>query len=199
MTKQCKRCGRKFELTEEQIHYYEKNGITIPDCCYTCRRIKRMERNSAVIPRGKIRRKKMKESIRSVPTTVFVILVILTFFYLGYVRGDGTKENYISHTGAVTTETPDNVQSAVMFRSEKLLQEHYKKHGISMGYESAEQYLAGANAVLNNSDAIHKTEKEDGDDVYYVEDTNDFVVVSVDGYIRTYFRPDEGREYFEKQ
>lgn len=196
MTKQCVRCGKKFELTEEQICYYEKNGITIPDCCYTCRRKERMEQNSSVIPKGKEKRKRMKESIRAVPTTAFVMLVILTFFYLGFARGEGEKKQY---SESVVTETPVNVQSAVMFRNDELLQEHYKKHGISMGYESAEQYLAGANAVLNNSDVIHKTEKEDGDDVYYVEDTNDFVVVSVDGYIRTYFRPDEGREYFEKQ
>ena len=38
-----------------------------------------------------------------------------------------------------------------------------------------------------------------GDDVYYVEDTNEFVVLSRDGYIRTYFNPDRGKAYFDKQ
>lgn len=46
---------------------------------------------------------------------------------------------------------------------------------------------------------LYKTEKEDGDDVYYKEDTNEFVVVSTDGYIRTYFNPDSGKKYFDRQ
>ena len=29
--------------------------------------------------------------------------------------------------------------------------------------------------------------------------TNDFVVVSTDGFIRTYFRPDSGKSYFDRQ
>ena len=36
-------------------------------------------------------------------------------------------------------------------------------------------------------------------DVYYKEDTNEFVVVSTDGYIRTYFNPDSGKKYFDRQ
>ena len=44
-----------------------------------------------------------------------------------------------------------------------------------------------------------KTEKEDGDFVYYLEDTNEFVVLSKDGYIRTYFRPSGGKKYFDKR
>ena len=42
-------------------------------------------------------------------------------------------------------------------------------------------------------------EKEDGDDVYYIQDTNEFVVVSTDGYIRTYFNPDDGIDYYNRQ
>ena len=53
--------------------------------------------------------------------------------------------------------------------------------------------------VVNNPKSLHKTEKEDGDDVYYKEDTNEFVVVSTDGYIRTYFNPDSGKKYFDRQ
>ena len=46
---------------------------------------------------------------------------------------------------------------------------------------------------------IHKKEKEDGDDVYYLENTNEFVIVSTDGYIRTYFEPEDGIRYYERQ
>ena len=52
---------------------------------------------------------------------------------------------------------------------------------------------------MNNPNALHKNEKEDNDDVYYLEETNEFVIVSTDGYIRTYFYPDSGIDYYNKQ
>ena len=74
-----------------------------------------------------------------------------------------------------------------------------EKHGIEMGFESAKAYEAAAAAVVANPNALHKTEKEDGDDVYYLEETNEFVIVSKDGYLRTYFLPSGGKKYYDKQ
>lgn len=85
------------------------------------------------------------------------------------------------------------------FRNAKMLDEHFQKHGIEMGFSSAEDYQAAAAAVVNNPDSLHKLEAEDGDDVYYLESTNEFVIVSTDGYIRTYFMPDAGIEYYDRQ
>ncbi len=90
-------------------------------------------------------------------------------------------------------------QSDLHFRSKKLLDQHYEKHGIEMGFASAKEYEAAAAAVVSNPNALHKTEKEDGDDVYYVEASNEFVIVSQDGYIRTYFLPNAGLAYYERQ
>lgn len=84
-------------------------------------------------------------------------------------------------------------------RSKSLLEQHYQKHGIEMGFASAEEYEKAAAAVPANPAALHKTEKEDGDDVYYIEATNEFVVVSTDGYLRTYFLPSAGKSYFDRQ
>lgn len=85
------------------------------------------------------------------------------------------------------------------FRSDKLLKQHYEKHGIDMGFDSAKEYEQAASDVINNEDALTKTEKEDGDFVFYIEDTNEFVILSTDGYIRTYFLPDAGKAYYDKQ
>ena len=85
------------------------------------------------------------------------------------------------------------------FRNEKLLNDHYEKHGKEMGFDSAKSYEAAANEVINHPDTLHRIEEEDGDDVYYLEEKNGFVIVSVDGYIRTFFYPDDGLDYFNRQ
>ena len=85
------------------------------------------------------------------------------------------------------------------FKNEELFENHYKKHGIEMGFDSAEEYLVGANRVIASPDVLHKKEAEDGDDVYYLEATNEFVVVSKAGYIRTYFNPSDGIDYYNRQ
>lgn len=85
------------------------------------------------------------------------------------------------------------------FCNESLLESHYEKHGKEMGFSSSEEYESAASDVVNDPKSLHKTEKEDGDDIYYKEDTNEFVVVSTDGYVRTYFNPDAGKRYFDRQ
>ena len=48
---------------------------------------------------------------------------------------------------------------------------------------------------VKNSAALHKTEAEDGDGVYYLESTNELVIVSTDGYIK----PNDGIAYYNRQ
>lgn len=87
------------------------------------------------------------------------------------------------------------------FASQELLDSHFDKHAHEFNgqYATAEEYEAGANRVINSSDALYKTEKEDGDHIYYIEETNEFVVVSKSGSIRTYFKPTDGIDYFNRQ
>ena len=110
------------------------------------------------------------------------------------------SETQVQETAVeVIDDQNDSSQTEYRFRSSKLLNNHYEKHGKEMGFNSPEEYEQAAAAVVNNPNALHKTEKEDGDDVYYVEKTNEFVVVSTDGYIRTYFNPSDGINYYKRQ
>lgn len=111
------------------------------------------------------------------------------------------QEEPAADPGVQQTEEPEADQETVdyYFRNAKLLGQHYEKHGIEMGFASEEEYEAAASAVINNPKALHKVEKEDGDDIFYVEETNDFVVLSKDGYIRTYFWPSAGIKYYNRQ
>ena len=85
------------------------------------------------------------------------------------------------------------------FRNNARLEEHYQKHGVDMGFYTPQDYEDAAEKVIKDKKSLHKTEAEDGDDVYYKESTNEFVIVSPDGYIRTYFEPSDGKAYYDRQ
>ena len=84
------------------------------------------------------------------------------------------------------------------FRNDNLWEEHFLKHG-EFGYTTKEDYLEGANEVVTSASSKHKQEAEDGDDIYYDAENNEIVFVSKDGYIRTYFKPSDGIEYYNRQ
>lgn len=98
-----------------------------------------------------------------------------------------------------SSDQQDEVEILYEFRRVSYLEQHFEKHGNEFEYATKEEYLAGANRVIQSPDALHKIEAEDGDDIYYLEETNEFVVVSTDGYIRTYFRPSAGIAYYNRQ
>lgn len=85
------------------------------------------------------------------------------------------------------------------FRTKSLRDSHFEKHGIEMGFETPEDYILAANKVISNPNALHKLEAEDNDHIYFLEETNEFVVLSQDGYIRTYYIANGGIDYFNRQ
>ena len=151
--------------------------------------------------------KKMKKS------WLYYVLAILFVIFggTGVVGTVTDTETTAPQQAAVVVETQIQTENQVAqeeqyvqeityyFRNEKLLNEHYEKHGKEMGFDSPKSYEAAANDVIHNPNSLHRIEEEDGDDVYYHEETNSFVIVSVDGYIRTFFYPDDGLDYFNRQ
>lgn len=104
----------------------------------------------------------------------------------------------LTSSPAASQASSPSAEIKYTFRSNRLLKEHYQKHGKEMGFPDAQSYVAGANAVIANSQSLHKTQKEDGDDVFYLQETDEIVIVSQDGYIRTYFNPG-GIGYYNRQ
>lgn len=118
---------------------------------------------------------------------VVLAVIILVSLYNLYSGGDDTKP-----------ETTKAVESQdLSFRNQSLLESHYEKHGMEMGFSSAVEYEEAASAVALNPKSLHRYEQEDGDSVYFLESTGEFVIVSRDGYIRTYYYADKA--YFERQ
>ena len=132
---------------------------------------------------------------------IWFVVVCLIIFGAWLQKSIGSDSASVGSDSASDSEElyVESVASEVTFRNENLLDEHYKKHGIEMGFATADAYEQAAAAVVGNKEALHKTEAEDGDDVYYLVSTNELVIVSTDGYIRTYFKPDDGIEYYNRQ
>lgn len=124
-------------------------------------------------------------------------LIVITLVAVAFVGSKTGLLDYGLPSGEITTI--DGITDDYEFKSNKLLHDHFERHGLEMGYESPYEYEEGANIVLHSDNLLHKIEKEDGDDVYYLEKTNELVIVSRSGYIRTYFKPDNGIEYFYRQ
>ena len=104
----------------------------------------------------------------------------------------------VKEADASTENADTEEEKHYTFRKPSYLTQHFEKHGAEMGYKTEEEYLAGANAVINNPNALHKLEAEDNDHVYYIEATNEIVFLSQDGYIRTYFICN-GKDYYDRQ
>lgn len=126
-----------------------------------------------------------------------IIFIIGAYFYLN-APDEQTSED-VADTVVDLTEAEGVQEEFYEFRKQQYLDEHFEKHGLEFDYENADEYLAGANRVINDPSSLHKTESEDGDYIYYLESTNEFVVVSTDGYIRTYFKPSAGIDYYNRQ
>ena len=126
-------------------------------------------------------------------STIAALIIMLAIVVVVAFQDDIKEKLFSDDT--VTTEA----EVEFTFKNGTLLNDHYEKHGKEMGYASAASYLEAANAVVNNPKSLHKIEAEDGDDVYYLESTNEFVVVSKEGFIRTYFYPEDGIDYYNRQ
>lgn len=111
------------------------------------------------------------------------------------------KQNSNEEYNSNIDDKSNNSESAskYSFRNDSYLTQHFEKHGNEFSYATKEEYEDGARKVITSDKALHKIEAEDGDDVYYIEETNEFVIVSTDGYIRTYFKPNDGIRYFNRQ
>ena len=136
---------------------------------------------------------KMKKILSAICTLLIFVTGIVVYLNVSPEGEDGgEKDTQTEYDNQENYETYE-------FRSEDLLDQHFDKHGDEFDYDTVDEYVQGANRVINDPNSLFKIEEEDGDYIYYLESTNEFVVVSTDGYIRTYFKPTDGIDYFNRQ
>lgn len=211
MKRTCVQCGKEFIISKSEIEFYKSKNLKFPKRCKDCRAtnkgagksregasetvIKKEAAPVRVETQADTAKKPAGKLGYAYGVVGALVLIILSYF-CGYdLFGSHPVENI--NTG--------NVQETVMeyslrFASEESRDQHFEKHGREMGFATPEEYEAAASAVVKNPNSLFKREQEDNDEVYYLEETNDFVIVSdKTGYIRTYYRPQGGIDYFNRQ
>lgn len=213
MIRKCVQCGKEFTLSESEIKFFKSKNLALPKRCPECRKQNKANRNnknnnsdnnvySEVSDNkdniyGNIDHNNEKKPKKNLGIKILSALLIALLGIFGFNILDG---NIGSNDNQKQQEQSKDVANLkYSFRNENALESHYAKHVSEFDYSSKEEYLAGANKVIESTDALHKNEAEDNDDVYYLEDTNEFVIVSTDGYIRTYFKPSDGIDYYNRQ
>ena len=201
--RKCKQCGKEFVLSDSEVKFFNDKNLELPKRCSACRKEnKNKEYNIDSSKRETInnnykdnsynnyKNNGKKKTLKNIIAAGLILVVLLLgkLFNIDInwqeIRTNfGTQENNVS----------------LEFRNETLWEDHFEKHGSEFGYKSKEEYLKGANEVINSSTSKYKTEAEDGNEIYYDEEKNEIVFVSTDGYIRTYFKPKDGINYYNRQ
>lgn len=104
----------------------------------------------------------------------------------------------------VEESRPEKVEIKYNFRTQEQYEDHYEKHGHEFtpifGEITMEEYLEYANALIaSDAEDILTKYEEDGDFMYFRTSTEEFLVLSPDGCIRTYFIPTAGIDYWNRQ
>jgi hypothetical protein len=75
---------------------------------------------------------------------------------------------------------------------------HFEDHGGEFGYKNSVEYLKGANDLIRR-DGVEAFTRPNGDQLFYDRGTNEFAVQGSNGYLRTYFKPEQGSAYWDGQ
>ena len=193
--RKCKQCGEEFTLTDSEIKFYNDKGLNLPKRCSECRKknnnINNNEKES--IKETNIQRINSKNKSKKF-RNIIIVAVVLLLSFIGKVFN--INFDALNIGSVLQSQKADGV---LEFRNDNLWEEHFLKHGGEFGYTTKEDYLEGANEVVTSASSKHKQEAEDGDDIYYDAENNEIVFVSKDGYIRTYFKPTDGINYYNRQ
>lgn len=113
---------------------------------------------------------------------------------------------YAQWKEAFVTESPnDDLTKAksediinIEFENQKLFARHYEKHQEEFGGITEKEYLEKANQFLREplSEDVEQLERSDGSISRYKFSTNEFLVVTKEGKLRTYFKPTDGVAYW---
>jgi pyocin large subunit-like protein len=96
---------------------------------------------------------------------------------------------------------PKSAQSKIGFTTSQHWQEHFEKHGAEFGDVTKDEYLALAQALRDApvGGSILEAVRDDGSVSRFDKKSGAFLAFNRDKTIRTFFKPNDGVRYFERQ
>lgn len=116
--------------------------------------------------------------------------------------GNAAVERASGAEAAKPAEARDaRVASTKGFRSRTALDEHFEKHGAEFGAITKDEYLRRAQELRDAKvgGAIRELVRDDGVISRFDTKSGAFGAFDRDGTIRTFFKPNDGLRYFERQ
>lgn len=86
--------------------------------------------------------------------------------------------------------------------NKKTLDKHFHEHRENLGLNSKEAYVAHAVKfanVVDKKNCVSFVDGKTGSTYKYNKVTNEFAIITADGYIVTYYKPDKGYDYYKSQ
>lgn len=164
-------------------------------------------------------------AIKTMPNWVNTITAGVSWFMLAYTLGMSAYCVYVdycnTHGYTPVTEVQFNTNSSISsgnnmgggaaytgfrdpsadFVNGAKLDKHYAKHGISMGFSDKTSYAEAASDFLTSTSTKNILSFTSSDGIYFRFNTitNEFGIINKYGGISTYFKPDEGINYWIDQ
>lgn len=131
-----------------------------------------------------------ERAARTADGEVYYVPANMTFTQWKKAFVDGVKDGL--------TVAATDVIINITFESPELLALHYEKHQGEFGDITEMEYLDRANQLYREalSDDVEQIMRSDESISKYKFSTNEFLVVTKDGKIRTYFKPEKGSDYW---
>lgn len=131
-----------------------------------------------------------ERAARTADGEVYYVPANMTFTQWKKAFVDGVKDGL--------TVAATDVIINITFESPELLARHYEKHQGEFGDITETEYLDRANQLYREalSDDVEQIMRSDESISKYKFSTNEFLVVTKDGKIRTYFKPEKGSDYW---
>ncbi len=118
------------------------------------------------------------------------------------IREGPAATSAVSETSAHRSAAEDySVRTGIGFRSRKNLDEHFAKHGSEFRGLSKQQYVFAAQTLRDRpvGGDVEEIVRVDGTASRFDRASGAFLAFNRDGTIRTFFKPNDGEQYFRRQ
>lgn len=123
---------------------------------------------------------------------------------LGACREAGRSERQrpaAQATPNVSVAAPVSIRSDIGFATRRKFLDHYEKHGHEFGAIRREEYLRRAQELRDRpvTESVLESVRRDGVVTRFDKTSGAFLAFDADLTIRTFFKPNDGENYFRRQ